>query len=46
MTHNVLFTSKGEMLDAIKSHLNMSKNADFARFLGISSQAVSNWCRY
>ncbi len=43
MTHNVLFTSKGEMLDAIKSHLNMSKNADFARFLGISSQAVSNW---
>lgn len=31
------------MLDAIKSHLNMSKNADFARFLGISSQAVSNW---
>ena len=43
MTHTVSFTSKGEMLDAIKSHLNMSKNADFARFLGISSQAVSNW---
>lgn len=35
--------SKGEMLDAIKTHLNMTKNADFARFLGISSQAVSNW---
>ena len=31
------------MLDAIKTHLNMSKNTDFARFLGISSQAVSNW---
>ncbi|MFS2885337.1 S24 family peptidase [Phocaeicola vulgatus] len=31
------------MLDAIKTHLNMTKNADFARFLGISSQAVSNW---
>ena len=43
MTQNVSFISKGEMLDAIKSHLNMSKNADFARFLGISSQAVSNW---
>lgn len=43
MTRTVSFTSKGEMLDAIKSHLNMSKNADFARFLGISSQAVSNW---
>lgn len=43
MTQTVSFTSKGEMLDAIKSHLNMSKNADFARFLGISSQAVSNW---
>lgn len=43
MTHNVSFTSKGEMLDAIKTHLNMTKNADFARFLGISSQAVSNW---
>lgn len=43
MTHNVSFMSKGEMLDAIKTHLNMTKNADFARFLGISSQAVSNW---
>ena len=43
MTHNVSFVSKGEMLDAIKTHLNMTKNADFARFLGISSQAVSNW---
>lgn len=43
MTHNVSFISKGEMLDAIKTHLNMTKNADFARFLGISSQAVSNW---
>ena len=31
------------MLDAIKTHLSMTKNADFARFLGISSQAVSNW---
>lgn len=31
------------MLNAIKAHLNMSKNADFARYLGISSQAVSNW---
>lgn len=43
MIHNVSFISKGEMLDAIKTHLNMTKNADFARFLGISSQAVSNW---
>jgi phage repressor protein C with HTH and peptisase S24 domain len=43
MTHNVSFISKGEMLDAIKTHLSMTKNADFARFLGISSQAVSNW---
>ena len=43
MTHNVSFISKGEMLDAIKTHSNMTKNADFARFLGISSQAVSNW---
>lgn len=43
MTHNVSFISKGGMLDAIKTHLNMTKNADFARFLGISSQAVSNW---
>lgn len=32
MTHNVSFISKGEMLDAIKTHLNMTKNADFARF--------------
>lgn len=31
------------MLDAIKSYLNMQKNTEFARFLGISSQAVSNW---
>lgn len=43
MTQNVSHISKGEMLDAIKTHLNMSKNTDFARFLGISSQAVSNW---
>lgn len=31
------------MLDVIKRHLNMNKNSEFARFLGISSQAVSNW---
>ena len=43
MTQNVSFNTKGEMLDAIKAHLNMRKNVDFARFLGISSQAVSNW---
>ena len=43
MTQNISFISKGEMLDSIKSHLSISKNADFARFLGISSQAVSNW---
>lgn len=43
MTQKVSFLTKGEMLDAIKAHLNMSKNAEFARFLGISSQAVSNW---
>lgn len=43
MTQNVSHISKGEMLDAIKTHLNMSKNTDFARFLGVSSQAVSNW---
>lgn len=43
MTQKVSLLTKGEMLDAIKSHLNMNKNAEFARFLGISSQAVSNW---
>ena len=43
MTQKVSEISKGEMLDAIKRHLNMQKNSDFARFLGISSQAVSNW---
>lgn len=43
MTQNVSFTSKGEMLDAIKSHLKMNKNKDLADFLGVSSQAVSNW---
>lgn len=43
MTQDVSRISKREMLDAIKTHLNMSKNTDFARFLGISSQAVSNW---
>lgn len=43
MTQNVSFNTKSEMLDAIKAHLNMRKNVDFARFLGISSQAVSNW---
>lgn len=43
MTQKISFLTKGEMLDAIKAHLNMSKNAEFARFLGISSQAVSNW---
>ena len=43
MTQSVSFLTKGEMLNAIKTHLNMPKNADFARFLGISSQAVSNW---
>lgn len=32
MTQNVSYISKGEMLDAIKTHLNMSKNTDFARF--------------
>jgi len=35
--------NKGSMLDAIKRHLNMKKNTEFASFLGISSQAVSNW---
>lgn len=43
MTQFVSFASKGTMIDAIKEHLNMQKNTDFARFLGISSQAVSNW---
>lgn len=31
------------MLDAIKTHLKMSKNTDFANYLGISSQSLSNW---
>lgn len=31
------------MLDAIKKHLKIKKNKDFADFLGISSQAISNW---
>lgn len=35
--------SKGEMLDAIKAYLNIKTNKAFADFLGISSQAVSNW---
>lgn len=43
MTQKVSFLTKGEMLDVIKRHLNMNKNSEFARFLGISSQAVSNW---
>lgn len=43
MTHNVSFMNKGEMLDAIKEYLNMKKNTELASFLGISSQAVSNW---
>lgn len=43
MTHFVSISEKGKMLDAIKEHLNLPKNSDFARFLGISSQAVSNW---
>lgn len=43
MTQKVSFLTKGEMLDAIKKHLNIQKNTDFARFLGISSQAISNW---
>ena len=43
MTQNVSYKTKGEMLDAIKAYLNMQKNTEFARYLGISSQAVSNW---
>lgn len=43
MTQKVSLLTKGEMLDVIKRHLNMNKNSEFARFLGISSQAVSNW---
>lgn len=43
MTQKVSYITKREMLDEIKSHLNIQKNTDFARFLGISSQAVSNW---
>lgn len=43
MTQIVSFSTKGEMLDAIKQHLNMQKNTELAKFLGISSQAVSNW---
>jgi phage repressor protein C with HTH and peptisase S24 domain len=43
MTQKVSSSTKGEMLNVIKRHLNMNKNSEFARFLGISSQAVSNW---
>lgn len=43
MTQKVSYSTKSEMLDAIKGHLNMTKNSEFARFLGVSSQAVSNW---
>lgn len=43
MTHNVYFIDKGGMLDAIKKHYNIKRNTDFASFLGITSQAVSNW---
>lgn len=35
--------NKGAMLDAIKMHLKIKKNTEFADFLGISSQAISNW---
>lgn len=31
------------MLDAIKEHLNMKRNTELAAFLGVSSQAISNW---
>ena len=31
------------MLDALKECLNMPKNKDLAEYLGITSQAVSNW---
>lgn len=34
---------KGEMLNAIKAHFNLKTNKAFADFLGISSQAISNW---
>jgi len=34
---------KYEMLDAIKKHLNITKNIDFARFLGIKPTALSMW---
>lgn len=35
--------NKGAMLDTIKEYLNIKKNTELAKFLGISSQAVSNW---
>lgn len=31
------------ILNAIKEHYNFASNADFARFLGISPQSLSNW---
>jgi hypothetical protein len=35
--------NKGAMLDMIKAYLNIKKNTDLANYLGVSSQAVSNW---
>lgn len=34
---------KKQLLDKIKNHYNLSNNTEFARFLGVSSQVVSNW---
>lgn len=35
--------NKRDMLDAIKKHLNIKTNKALGDYLGISSQAVSNW---
>lgn len=41
--------NKKDILDSIKAHYNFRNNADFARFLGITPQTLSNWytrCTY
>lgn len=37
--------NKCQILNEIKSYLGFSKDADFARFLGISPQTLSSWHR-
>lgn len=33
------------ILNAIKSHLGIEKDSEFAKFLGISPQGLAIWCK-